>query len=386
MARPHAQSLRRQRGAAIVELALVIPLLVTMLLFSLFFCELVRGKLKLQEAARFAAFEMTSYTLTDYGSTNHAHAFDVAQQAVVKDTEERFQDFDSVETHRPFNFIARFDPVKVEIVDDPEEIRLVQTPVDVGPLNAIVGSVDEALNQLVSTWGFNTHGRIKVRVSSAIHPTYLPQHEEDRSTGGPFSVDGWGGQDLRSLKLSNTMWMVATGWDLPDGGDANATRGKAGRHGDPGGGGADSGLYTEVNRMTYFGLKSALTKLPAGLGTIIDKVGFFFPAIVGTFVVDHNYKPGAAQACNNGLHPAEPGLQNFDQRTGGYPGVDWPQLRCYDTVPFRDTQDYDRSLYLQMFQARGEHFMGCKNPQADDPAFESDPDRTDHTNPKENCE
>lgn len=383
MARRNAQSLRRQRGAAIVEFALVVPLLITMLLFSLFFTELVRGKLKLQEAARFAAFEMTSYTLTDFGSKDHAKAFSLAQKEVQEETEKRFKDFDSVEDSASFNPIATFDAVKVEITDDPNEIELFKTPVDVGPLSSIVGAVDGALDKMVSLWGFNTHGRLQVKVTSAAHPMLLSQHFMDTGAGARFGVDQWGGQSLASLPITNTLWMVATGWDLPDGADANATSGKAGRHGDAGGGGADSGLYTQVNRMTYFGLKSALTNIP-GLGTIIDKIGFFFPAIVGTFVVDHNYRPGQARDCNAPSHPAQSGLQNLNQ--DDEPGVDWKELRCFDTVPFRDTHAYNDSLYLQMFKARGDHFMGCKNPQADDPTFQSDPNNTDKSTPKENCD
>lgn len=389
MARSLRNSLRRRRrGAAIVEFALVIPLLVTMLMFSLFFAEIARGKLKLQEASRFAAFEMTSYTLTDYGKKDHAHAFQLAADAVTKDTEDKFKDFDSLEDSRPFNFIASFDPVSVKVEDD-GEIDLFKSSVDTGVLDGIVGAVDGTLSTMVSTWGFNTHGRVKVTVSSAIHPTYLPQHYEDEGPGARFGVDHWGGQDLSALPIKNTFYLVATGWDLPDGADANASQGKAGRHSDEDGG-DDSGLYTQVNRMTYFGLKSALTNIP-GLGTIIDKVGFFFPAIVGTFVVDHNYKRGEVKNCNNLQHPAEPGEQNFATDKDGYPGVDWDNLRCFDTVPFRDTAAYtpggsNDSLYEKMFLARGEHFMGCKNPQADDPTFQKDPNNTDNSNPKENCD
>ena len=39
-------------------------------------------------------------------------------------------------------------------------------------------------------------------------------------------------------------------------------------------------------------------------------------------------------------------------------------------MPFRDQTDYDSSdgsLQVRIFQARGTHFMGCPNAQADDP-------------------
>jgi hypothetical protein len=386
MARIQPKTLRRQRGAAILEFALVVPLLITMLLFSLFFTEIVRGKIKLQEAARFASFEMTSYTLTDFGSKDHAKAFSVAQKAVKDETEKRYKDFDSVEDSASFNPFATFDPVKVEIIDDPKPIGLFNLSVNTGPLGPVIGAVDGAFDKMLDVWGFNTHGRIQVKVSSAIHPTLLPQHFMDTGAGARFGVDQWGGQSLASRPMSNTLWMVATGWDLPDGEDSNATQGRAGRHGDKDGSGENSGLYTEVNRMTYFGLKNALNNIP-GIGGVVDKIGFFIPALMGTFVVSHNYKPGKASKCNNWQHPAEPGEQNFDD----YPGVDVDDLRCFDTSPFRDTAAYtpggtNDSLYEKMFLARGPNFMGCKNPQADDPTFQSDPENTDKDKDKTNCD
>jgi hypothetical protein len=48
--------------------------------------------------------------------------------------------------------------------------------------------------------------------------------------------------------------------------------------------------------------------------------------------------------------------------------LDWPRPRCFDTAPFRDTWEYEQSEYLQVFRARGPHFMGCEQPMADNPA------------------
>jgi hypothetical protein len=381
MAPRTSKRFHRQRGAAILEFALVVPLLITMLLFSLFFTELIRGELKLQEAARFAAFEMTSYTLTDYGKKDHAGAFSLAAKEVKEEAEERFKDFDSIETNQAFTPFASFDPMKIEIVEDKDEIDLFKS--NVGALNSIFGVVSGPLNKILNTWGFNTHGRLMVKVTSAAHPLLLAQHYMDEGSGARFSVDQWGGQDLRNLPITNTLWLVATGWDLPDGANSNATQGKAGRHGDTGGDGADSGLYTQVDRMKFLGLPDAISNNIPGLGGIVDKIGFFCPALFGTFVVDHAYHPGKGVDCNNPKHPAEPGEQ--DLAHDSEPGIDKGNLHCFDTTPFRDTVAYDSSLYLQMFKARGAHFMGCKNAQADDPTFQSDPDDTDKSTPKENC-
>jgi hypothetical protein len=48
--------------------------------------------------------------------------------------------------------------------------------------------------------------------------------------------------------------------------------------------------------------------------------------------------------------------------------LDGPRPQCFDTAPFRDTQQYASSRYLRLFQARGPWFMGCHRAGADDPS------------------
>jgi hypothetical protein len=86
-----------------VELAVVLPLLVSLVLFSQFFVELVRAKLKVQEASRYLAWEMTSHLLSDYGGegeNRHALAFERAREQVVGEAQHRFQDRLKESIHR----------------------------------------------------------------------------------------------------------------------------------------------------------------------------------------------------------------------------------------------------------------------------------------------
>src|SRR3954471_17735794 len=88
---------RNVRGAPMVEFALVVPIFITMFLWSMYLTEIVRMRLHLQEAARYVAFEMTSYNLSDFEKSDHAGAYDEAMSAVIKDADEKFKDFDSIE-------------------------------------------------------------------------------------------------------------------------------------------------------------------------------------------------------------------------------------------------------------------------------------------------
>ncbi len=64
--------LRSRRAQALTEFAIVAPVMVTCLLFAMYFYEVIQVKLKTQEIARFAAWEFTAHPLHDYrtGKTN----------------------------------------------------------------------------------------------------------------------------------------------------------------------------------------------------------------------------------------------------------------------------------------------------------------------------
>ena len=65
-----------------MEFALIVPVLVMILLFSMYLTELVRAKLKLQEFSRYVVLEMTSYTLSDFANAKHEEAFADAQREI----------------------------------------------------------------------------------------------------------------------------------------------------------------------------------------------------------------------------------------------------------------------------------------------------------------
>src|SRR5215471_6746543 len=100
------------RGSALLEFALVAPILIALILYSLFFSELVRAKLKLHEVARYAAWEMGSHPLSDYGTARPVAAFERTRSATVRDAEARYVSLDSLEPARG-DFLGRFEDVRV---------------------------------------------------------------------------------------------------------------------------------------------------------------------------------------------------------------------------------------------------------------------------------
>jgi Flp pilus assembly protein TadG len=88
---------RNESGQALVEFAIVAPLIVMVLLFALWFYELVHVKLKVQEAARYAAWEATAYPLHDYdkGPSELSNLASSMRTSVIADTMQRYMDLDS---------------------------------------------------------------------------------------------------------------------------------------------------------------------------------------------------------------------------------------------------------------------------------------------------
>jgi len=93
-----------QSGQALTEFAIVVPVVVCLVLFSIYFYELLSVKLKTQEAARYAVWEATSYQLSDYSAQNtrtkNRQLFQTARNAIENETRARYQDLDSSSVSR----------------------------------------------------------------------------------------------------------------------------------------------------------------------------------------------------------------------------------------------------------------------------------------------
>ncbi len=388
---------RLRRGQALTEFALVLPVMIVILLYSMYFTELVRAKLKLQEASRYVAWEMTSYTLDDYAKIDHNKAFNVAKQAGVTDALDKFKDLDSIDDKPAGDFVAGYSNVKATIVQ--LDAPAITNPIAVVSGNSFITDLLNVLNGSVTAaynhFGFNTKGKVQVEVSMQLDNRILPQHFLDEN-GGFFKADVWGGRNLQNLTLKNRFTLLASGWDLPDG--ADAVQHQTGNGGPRSGvhrGGSDQGIYTQVSRMSLLGAPQKLGNIP-GFNQVLGLIGNFVPnPISAVYVVSHNYfAPGENgikdRGCTNDQkHGANWGENNLGTDTNNDgPGIDYKRRKCFDTAPFRDTSDYDSSQYRTIYRARGPYFMGCQNAQADNPAIAGVPAYSgkDKHNKKFTCE
>ena len=97
-----------ESGQALVEFAIVLPLIIMVFMFSMWFTELVQIKLKVQEAARYAAWEATAYPLHDYAKGPSALTTLAGQAtlAVSADTILRYSNMDSADNTPTFRVMS----------------------------------------------------------------------------------------------------------------------------------------------------------------------------------------------------------------------------------------------------------------------------------------
>jgi len=214
---------------------------------------------------------------------------------------------------------------------------------------------------------------VEADVSMNFNNLLIPKsYLDEGGQGGFFKADPTGGTDLRSLPIKSRYSMYVDPWNMEDGADATIRGRRAGAHRE-GPEDMPHGLYKQVNRMVFLGLTKKLSDA-AGSIQFPQFLSKIFPAFLGTFVVSHNYGPSPSGDWSRECIGKDTGIESYPPEAEGglnnlnkVSQIDWPRPTCFDTAPFRD-QPYDKSQYIQIFKARGEYFMGCKNAQAADPS------------------
>src|SRR5262249_1136356 len=81
--------------------------------------------------------------------------------------------------------------------------------------------------------------------------------------------DLFGGRSLSSIPLKSRLTLIADGWTLNDGGDAVMIGARSGWHHS---GSHPSGLYLQVSRMPFLGIRDRVEHVPA-LGSLAGFLG-----------------------------------------------------------------------------------------------------------------
>ncbi|MCG3172038.1 MAG: hypothetical protein GMKNLPBB_00183 [Myxococcota bacterium] len=140
-----------KRGAAVTEFAIVSVVLVSIIMWSHFFYDLVEAKLKTQEMARYAVWEFAGYQLSDHLKTKHNDLYKNASDAIKKDTEDRFKDL--ISTQAPG-----------QTVKDGEK----RFTLDVGQVSSNLSKQSDFITSIMNRWKFNNIGSVTSNVSTRV--------------------------------------------------------------------------------------------------------------------------------------------------------------------------------------------------------------------------
>jgi len=185
--RAHLAGCRRDTsGQALVEFAIVAPLIVLIFLFSVWFYELVHIKLKVQEAARYAAWEATAYPLHDYGEGS-GFSSDAMQQ-IQTDTMQRYADLDSSTQNAAMltQLFSSAYTVPMVVMSDRQEERVPGGAI-VNMIFSIAGTIFDYISSLAY--------RNPNKVATALIATHLTQSWGGALTNRMNGNPDWGFND-----------------------------------------------------------------------------------------------------------------------------------------------------------------------------------------------
>ena len=358
-----------ESGQALVEFAIVVPLVIMVFMFSIWFTELVQIKLKVQEAARYAAWEPTAFPLHDYGQGNSANTKLSGQMTlnVMGDTAVRYMNMNSADI-MPTNrfFSAGWSQPLVFLIDQPEEP--IPGGAMVNMIFGLVGRVAELIYSLLysngnyvalsliasqmldksyggaggsaffgsPSWGFNKRGYVKATVATSVTNHWLNRGVGKMIlTHDPF------------LLITESHGVLADSWRLHSGDDVYGNQFRPGV--------AKSTKYWKAVDRIYF-----VNKRTRGVAK--GWINFFKSMMRAAlaFTGSMTMPPNMGDA--DFIQPAVVS-KNYTDTTSGQVDIkqDRGSTKKYDSTPVCENckggdilKDYGKAL-----KDRGERFMGC---------------------------
>ncbi|MFC1482520.1 hypothetical protein ACFL51_01810 [Myxococcota bacterium] len=356
--------LRRRRAQALTEFAIVVPVMVTCLLFAMYFYEIIQIKIKNQEVGRFAAWEFTAFPLHDY-EKGEAKGFSDAKSEINQVIDKQYANLKSTDKHHGDAWLmVGWDPPKVTMKDQKEPKipggSVVNTVFNVlgyaldaysalslqhaNPMLMLMMGLHKVEQQIIfgarfsrfnppGRWGFNTKGYPKVKSRIRYKNLLVPKYFMD-GQGSWFSE---GHFQAKKRRFTENVAVVADSWRLHHGdsvpGPLDVTNA-----------GTSTAYYKQVERMAWVTptIKDVVKGVHYGLTAVL--LAYFIAAGHPPLTVD----PTETTLVSVPYKPGKPGTVEINQDNGKVP---------YDTSPYNG--EYKGTLDL-----RGPHFMGCQQEEA----------------------
>lgn len=362
-----------ERGSALTEFALVMPLLIGVFYGSVYLVDVGLFKLKSQEIARFTTWAFTQESLSDYESPDarHGRKFDEARSRVRDRVGALYLDLDAART-RLLPGSAR---QSVSAIMLPAMVRHERAPVlpaagtlEVPAPNATASLVLAALglggstNDIAAVFfqraGLNDRGLVTGRGSVRILP---PLRSSDRTRFAALAGAGFDlepivgrqrGAELRHAGQPVDATLLVDSWRIPSGFSVLPTETVESRR-----------AFARVVERFH---DQAPSVLPGGglLGGLLGIVG---ARDAGRYVVSRPYLD--ARSC------VSVDRERYEELAGQFnpfsrAGISRGQLQedgavtSFETLPiFDDPRDLCSEM-LRALNARGNAFMGCEDPQS----------------------
>jgi len=359
---------RRRRAQALVEFAITVPVMVTILLFAMYFYEIIQIKLKTQEVARYAAWEFTGYPLHDYDK-DRAQGFGDAKNDIMGDISERYVNLKSGDRGQQNKWLmVSWSPPRVRLRDENEPkipgggtvntvFTILGYVVDVwsalafthpNPVLYSMMAIYMADNHLIfgargsrfnppGKWAFNKKGYAKVTVTVAYQNLLIPRYFMDSGTSSWYSVEHFAHRSGRYMRFEEKAALVADSWRLHYGDDIKGPRDQ--------GANTNAPYYKQVDRMAFVSKTvrnvvkawAMLVEIPmTALSLATTQPPLSMNELTETTLVSMAYKNGGGKVTIR---------------------EDWGDA-SYDTSPLPPNSEYQKTL-----DKRGEHYMGCKDPE-----------------------
>jgi Flp pilus assembly protein TadG len=344
-----------ERGGSVVETALIVPIFVVLVYWSALFYDIVQLRLKVQEAARFAAWEMTAYELSDYRTQDHQGAFAQAAGSISGRAETLYRSLhseDEADAHPRLMVTYEYQGVnftnaEVELTAAAARSLAGVIDGDMGEMALqVMDQVDDAFRWVLNQYGFNSRGLVTAEVNATVWPRLMPRTLLQREDGGFYRHRII---EATEYNLSARASVVADAWTLHFG---ESTRPTGRTDGDYG----DNPFYLQVNRSHMLGLHQI-----GPLGRIVDVLHDIqawvedlvpLPLFTRAHVASMNYQFGDARD-----------REQFRLDTGPR------SQKTFHTNPSREVCQgiicaYNMSEYSRTLQMRGNYYMGCPQAQS----------------------
>lgn len=352
---------RSRRAQALTEFAIVVPVMVTCLLFAMYFYEIIQVKLKAQEVGRFAAWEFTSFPLHDYkdGKTN---GFSAARTGITTDVVKKYANLksgtlgaqskafavgwtppvvimrDQIEPKIPGGSLANMVFIFAGIVVDIWAVKNMNFSNIVLDL-MMVGYYSEKYQWFGAgynrfnppkKWGFNPKGypQVKVRLS---YENLLINKKFMQSWFGPKHFLA------KKHRFTETVAVVADSWRMNYGENIEGTKHE------------DKPYYRQVDRMAFVtpsirsGIKAYSTIIQAFTGILA------LWAMQPPLTMD----PTETALVSKAYKDQDPSSGKIEVKEDHDDGN-----QKYDTSPMKEGSEYEKSL-----KVRHNNFMGCPDPE-----------------------